>query len=43
MPKVTREEYDYMTSRLFDAEILDVLDLLEEFAISGDLEISEEN
>jgi len=43
MPKVTREEYDSMTSRLSDAEILDVLDLLEEFAISGELEISEEN
>lgn len=39
MPKVTRKEYDSMTERLSDAGLLDILDLLEEFAIGGELEI----
>jgi hypothetical protein len=39
MPKVTNKEYNSMTERLSDAGLLDVLDLLEEFAMSGELEI----
>lgn len=40
MAEVTQEEYESMTERLLSAGILDVLDLLDEFAISGELEIS---